>query len=100
MFILLCDTDMKATYNRDDDELNSQDAHPIKVLPWVCSLHDVLFVQLKVDSHTMNIPSDTAVTDLQSLKDVLMAEIGVIKQHLSKLDERVAAIEEKLAKSQ
>lgn len=47
----------------------------------------------------MNIPSDTAVTDLQSLKDVLMAEIGVIKQHLSKLDERVAAIEEKLAKS-
>ena len=45
MSILLCDTDMKATYNRDDDdEPNSQDAHPIKVLPWVCSLHDVLFV--------------------------------------------------------
>ena len=52
----------------------------------------------------MNIPSETKtntgdVQDLQSLMQALMVEIGAIKQHLNKLDERVAAIEEKLPKS-
>ncbi|XP_065911545.1 uncharacterized protein [Dysidea avara] len=67
--------------------------------------HDrAITYKCKVDSHTMNIPSETKtntgdVQDLQSLMQALMVEIGAIKQHLNKLDERVAAIEEKLPKS-
>jgi len=52
----------------------------------------------------MNIPSEAGTKtstddDLQLLKQALMVEMNAIKQHLSKLDERVAAIEEKLTKS-
>ena len=57
----------------------------------------IIFLQLKVDTHAMNVPASEEIGDDKNLLSIKQAIQAEINERIKDLEERVAAIERKLA---